>query len=65
MCKDEEQMVFSLPSCMWFVYGALLKQGSTLNPRTGKWFTLKKVQENNQQSITFSKHSLFECNLNF
>lgn len=35
MCKDEKQMVFSLPSCMWFVYGALLKQGSTLNPRTG------------------------------
>ncbi|KAL1509194.1 hypothetical protein ABEB36_003967 [Hypothenemus hampei] len=34
MCKDDNDIVFSLPSCMWFVYGALLKQGSTLNPRT-------------------------------
>ncbi|KAG5899970.1 hypothetical protein JTB14_034541 [Gonioctena quinquepunctata] len=33
-CKDEENHVFPLPSCMWFIYGALLKQGSTLNPRT-------------------------------
>ncbi|XP_076273356.1 ionotropic receptor 76b isoform X2 [Rhynchophorus ferrugineus] len=34
MCNDAEEVVFSLPACMWFVYGALLKQGSTLNPRT-------------------------------
>ncbi|XP_066146815.1 glutamate receptor ionotropic, delta-2 [Euwallacea fornicatus] len=34
MCKEDNDVVFSLPACMWFVYGALLKQGSTLNPRT-------------------------------
>ncbi|KAH1020146.1 hypothetical protein HUJ04_009865 [Dendroctonus ponderosae] len=34
MCKEDHDIVFSLPSCMWFVYGALLKQGSTSNPRT-------------------------------
>ncbi|XP_030750751.1 glutamate receptor ionotropic, delta-2 [Sitophilus oryzae] len=34
ICKDDDDIVFSLPACMWFVYGALLKQGSTLNPRT-------------------------------
>ncbi|CAG9761963.1 unnamed protein product [Ceutorhynchus assimilis] len=34
LCKDDHDVVFSLPVCMWFVYGALLKQGSTLNPRT-------------------------------
>ncbi|XP_074037794.1 ionotropic receptor 76b [Leptinotarsa decemlineata] len=30
----EDHAVFSLPSCMWFVYGALLKQGSTLSPKS-------------------------------
>nr|CAI5851554.1 unnamed protein product [Callosobruchus analis] len=25
---------YNLSNCMWFVYGALLKQGSTLNPKT-------------------------------
>ncbi|KAK3927640.1 Glutamate receptor ionotropic, kainate 4 [Frankliniella fusca] len=25
---------YSLPACVWFVYGALMKQGSTLSPRT-------------------------------
>ncbi|XP_050297633.1 glutamate receptor ionotropic, kainate 1 [Anthonomus grandis grandis] len=34
MCKEDNDIVFSLPSCMWFVYGALLKQGSTLSPKT-------------------------------
>nr|ALR72540.1 ionotropic receptor IR5 [Colaphellus bowringi] len=34
MCKDDNNKIFSLPSCMWFVYGALLKQGSTLNPKS-------------------------------
>nr|WJJ63350.1 ionotropic receptor 76b [Pachyrhinus yasumatsui] len=34
MCKENYDSVFSLPACMWFVYGALLKQGSTLNPKT-------------------------------
>ncbi|XP_044731290.1 glutamate receptor 4 [Chrysoperla carnea] len=29
---DEKNKIFSLPSCIWFVYGALLKQGSTLSP---------------------------------
>nr|AWT23327.1 IR76b [Hycleus phaleratus] len=31
LCKTNDRD-FSLPACVWFVYGALLKQGSTLNP---------------------------------
>ncbi|CAH1160158.1 unnamed protein product [Phaedon cochleariae] len=35
LCKsDEESVVYPLPDCMWFLYGALLKQGSVLNPVT-------------------------------
>lgn len=33
---DTEQRMYALPHCMWFVYGALLKQGSTLSPIAGK-----------------------------
>lgn len=32
---DSEQRRYGLPHCMWFVYGALLKQGSTLSPIAG------------------------------
>lgn len=32
---DMEQKHYSLPACMWFVYGALLKQGSVLTPVAG------------------------------
>lgn len=35
LCPRDAQDMFSLPSCIWFVYGALLKQGSTLSPITG------------------------------
>ncbi|EFA01567.1 glutamate receptor ionotropic, delta-1 [Tribolium castaneum] len=34
LCKDDNNKVFPLPACIWFVYGALLKQGTTLNPMT-------------------------------
>ncbi|XP_022920171.1 glutamate receptor ionotropic, delta-1 [Onthophagus taurus] len=34
LCKDDETKVYPLPACVWFVYGALLKQGSTLSPMT-------------------------------
>lgn len=34
VCKDEPSEVYPLPACVWFVYGGLLKQGSTLNPMT-------------------------------
>ncbi|KAJ3657317.1 hypothetical protein Zmor_009131 [Zophobas morio] len=34
LCKEDENKVFALGSCIWFVYGALLKQGTTLNPMT-------------------------------
>lgn len=37
---DEKNKTFPMPSCVWFVYGALLKQGSTLSPVSGK-FSLK------------------------
>ncbi|XP_071445524.1 glutamate receptor ionotropic, kainate 2 [Hetaerina americana] len=34
LCRGSSRLskVFSLTSCVWFVYGALMKQGSTLNP---------------------------------
>ncbi|XP_058828644.1 glutamate receptor ionotropic, kainate 4 [Topomyia yanbarensis] len=32
MTKDTEQARYALPHCVWFVYGALMKQGSTLSP---------------------------------
>ncbi|XP_058054740.1 probable glutamate receptor [Anopheles bellator] len=32
LTKDSEQVLYSLPHCVWFVYGALMKQGSTLSP---------------------------------
>lgn len=31
-----ESIVYPIPTCVWFVYGALMKQGSSLNPITGK-----------------------------
>lgn len=31
-----ESAVYPIPTCVWFVYGALMKQGSSLNPNTGK-----------------------------
>lgn len=35
LCKDEHNEVYTMPACVWFVYGGLLKQGSTLSPMTG------------------------------
>ncbi|XP_050094606.1 glutamate receptor ionotropic, kainate 2 [Anopheles aquasalis] len=32
LTKDKEQILYGLPHCVWFVYGALMKQGSTLSP---------------------------------
>lgn len=36
LTKDKEQAIYTLPHCMWFVYGALMKQGSTLSPVAGE-----------------------------
>ncbi|XP_037959941.1 glutamate receptor ionotropic, delta-1-like [Teleopsis dalmanni] len=33
--KDSDQKPYSLGHCAWFVYGALMKQGSTLSPIAG------------------------------
>lgn len=30
--KDDGQKIYPLPQCIWFVYGALMKQGSVLSP---------------------------------
>ncbi|GAB0095279.1 Ionotropic glutamate receptor [Sergentomyia squamirostris] len=30
--RDKDQKIYPLPHCVWFVYGALMKQGSTLSP---------------------------------
>lgn len=38
LTKDKSQSIYALPHCMWFVYGALMKQGSTLSPLAGKFF---------------------------
>lgn len=32
LTKDKTQETYPLPHCVWFVYGALMKQGSTLSP---------------------------------
>ncbi|XP_059617045.1 glutamate receptor ionotropic, delta-1 [Phlebotomus argentipes] len=32
LTRDREQTIYPLPYCIWFVYGALMKQGSTLSP---------------------------------
>ncbi|XP_055376829.1 glutamate receptor ionotropic, kainate 2 [Condylostylus longicornis] len=32
LTKDDSQYPYSLGHCVWFVYGALMKQGSTLSP---------------------------------
>lgn len=32
LTKDKDQQVYPLPHCIWFVYGALMKQGSVLSP---------------------------------
>lgn len=36
LTKDKSQSIYPLPHCIWFVYGALMKQGSTLSPLAGK-----------------------------
>lgn len=38
VCKNDPRIteVYPLAGCIWFVYGALMKQGSTINPLTGK-----------------------------
>lgn len=36
LTKDSSQKTYPLPHCVWFVYGALMKQGSTLTPVAGK-----------------------------
>ncbi|XP_075235011.1 ionotropic receptor 76b isoform X2 [Lycorma delicatula] len=34
LCHSSQSKRFPMSNCMWFVYGALMKQGSTLNPIT-------------------------------
>lgn len=43
LCRDDESKIYSMQSCMWFVYGALLKQGTTLSPTTGKKTSLRCI----------------------
>lgn len=45
LTKDKRQQNYPLPQCVWFVYGALMKQGSTLSPEAGE----------NQKTITVKK----------
>lgn len=34
--NEPQHEEYPLGSCVWFVYGALMKQGSTLSPRAGE-----------------------------
>lgn len=36
LTKDDSQDIYPMSHCMWFVYGGLMKQGSTLSPIGGK-----------------------------
>lgn len=35
LTKDNIQKIYPMPHCIWFVYGALMKQGSTMSPIAG------------------------------
>lgn len=39
LTRDTSQKTYPLPHCVWFVYGALMKQGSTLSPVAGNTIT--------------------------
>nr|CAD7432142.1 unnamed protein product [Timema monikensis] len=43
LCKGSETLtrVYPLDACVWFVYGALMKQGSTLSPVAAGWCDLQ------------------------
>lgn len=43
LTKDTEQEIYHIPYCLWFVYGALMKQGSTLSPIAGKYILVYKI----------------------
>lgn len=32
MTSDKDQKLYTMPHCVWFVYGALMRQGSVLSP---------------------------------
>lgn len=49
MTRDNSQKRYSMPNCVWFVYGALMKQGSTLSPSSGK---LSKINNLNSPQRT-------------
>lgn len=42
MLKDNPSEKYSFNTCMWFVYGALLKQGSTVSPISREKITHSK-----------------------
>jgi len=37
LCGHDSGIIYPIPTCVWFVYGALMKQGSSLNPDTGTY----------------------------
>lgn len=42
LTRDKEQQIYPLPHCIWFVYGALMKQGSTLSPLAGEYSDFRR-----------------------
>lgn len=58
LCKGDEVLTTIVPldNCVWFVYGALMKQGSTLMPMAGE-FALPRncVLQGHERTLTSSK----------
>lgn len=64
-----ESGVYPIPTCIWFVYGALMKQGSSLNPDTGaycklliKYLIIIIINiQSNTINLKCGQHYLLDC----
>lgn len=41
LCKEDQPVIYGMGACSWFVFGALMKQGTTLSPYVGKYTCLR------------------------
>ena len=41
LCRGDPKLTkkFNLEECIWFIYGAMMKQGATIKPISGKLYT--------------------------
>ena len=57
---------YTLPRCMWFVYGGLLKQGTTATPRAGTQIKIGYYPgESFELEFNPSESELFRVILNY